>query len=865
MRLLRTPMKLLRTLILRPLLGDPLRTALTLLAVALGIAVVVAIDLAGDAATGSFRSSLETLAGKTDLEISANGGIDEQWIGRLASLPIEARFAPLVEAQIGTGGRGPRTGGRGSGLRGRGSEGGWRGLGAASISLESVPLYGLDFVAAAQSQGADEGALEAGDAAISKPLAARLGIRSGQSFTAVIGGHSSELRAARVVDSPAEFVAIDIADAQQLLGRFGKLSRIDVTVAPGEDFAHAEALIRATLPAGYFMQKPGARAEENQRMLTAFRWNLRVLSYISLVVGAFLIYNTISISVVRRRAEIGILRALGASRRAIFGVFLTEALCFGIAGGAAGVVLGRLLAGAIVGLISSTVNALFTTSRPGAVELTAREAALGIALGAIAACVSAFAPAREATQVQPTEAMSRGAHEHHKRLRWRRGLAWAAVLAVLAAVASQAPAWKHFPAGGYAAAFLAIGAVALATPAMVLAANRLSRGFFHRSVETMLAARSVTGSLSRTSVVVAALATAIAMMASVGVMVGSFRETVALWLNTQLRADIYVRADAPAAAGLYPPLPAQIGGLLESTPGVAAVDLFHGVELLFRGERGTLGAGNLDIVRRYGRLRFLRGEDRDAILRSLPGHDRAIVSEPFANRFGIRAGDRIELRIGAANVALTVAGVYYDYSSSQGMAIVDNSTLLKYLPGQPATNAAVYLAEGASLDRVLQETRARMAGLGVTIAPNAELRRASLEIFDRTFAITWALEAVAIAVAMLGAANALLAVVLDRRRELGMLRYLGASARQVRRMILAEAALLGLLASVAGVVLGFALSLLLIFVVNKQSFGWTIQFHPPNALLGGALALVWGVTVLAGLYPARVAARMNPLEAIGEE
>jgi putative ABC transport system permease protein len=212
-----------------------------------------------------------------------------------------------------------------------------------------------------------------------------------------------------------------------------------------------------------------------------------------------------------------------------------------------------------------------------------------------------------------------------------------------------------------------------------------------------------------------------------------------------------------------------------------------------------------------------------------------------------------------------VAGVYYDYSSSQGYVIVDRSTLLKYLPGLPPTNAAVYLEPGANAARVRQELQLRTAGYGVAIAHNSELRRTSIEIFDRTFAITWALEAVAILVAMLGAANSLLALVLDRRRELGLLRFLGASAGQVRGMILTEAAFLGLLASILGLVLGLALSLLLIFVVNKQSFGWTIQFHPPGGLLAAAVLLVWLVTVLAGLYPARVASRMNPIEVIQEE
>ena len=828
-------MKLLRTLILRPLVRDPLRTALTILAVALGVAVVVAIDLAGDAATGSFNSSLETLAGKTDLEISANGRIDEPWIGRLAALPINARFAPVIEAQ------------------------------ANIPGIGSVPLYGVDFLAVA-GPGSDGG--DGGDTdgmVLSKPLAARLKLGAGDSLTLELNGRMSRFRIAQIAGAVSDFLALDIAKAQQALDRYSKLDRIDVTVSPGENFGRVEHAIRQLLPAAYLIQRPGARSDENQRMLRAFRWNLRVLSYISLVVGAFLIYNTISISVVRRRAEIGVLRALGAGRPAVFALFFAEALLFGISGAALGVILGRLLAGATVQLISGTVNALFTTSRPAPVELSFGEAGLGILVGSLASFASAFGPAREAMDVRPTEAMSRGAREQHARLRWRRGLIWSAILAALAMAAAQAPPLEGFPAGGYAAAFLAIGAVALAAPAFVLAVNYATRHLFRRRVEAMLAGRSLAGSLSRTSVVVAALATAIAMMASVGIMVGSFRETVALWLDTQLRADLYVRpADRPAA-GSFPPLAPEALTILISTPGIAAIDLFHGLELRYQGERATLGAGDLEIVRRYGRLRFLHGEDRDAILRSLPKHDCAIVSEPFANKFGIHAGDRITLPMGAANVALTVAGIYYDYSSSQGLVIVDNSTLLKYLPAQPATNAAVYLAPGADAVEILRRIQLRTAGLGVSIAPNAELRSVSMQVFDRTFAITWGLEAVAIVVAMLGAANALLAVVLDRRRELGMLRYLGASAGQIRGMILAEAGLLGILAAVAGTVLGFALSLVLIFVVNKQSFGWTIQFHPPGALLGGAILLIWCVTVLAGLYPARVAARLNPIEVIHEE
>jgi putative ABC transport system permease protein len=600
-------------------------------------------------------------------------------------------------------------------------------------------------------------------------------------------------------------------------------------------------------------------------MLRAFRWNLRVLSYISLVVGAFLIYNTIAIGVVRRRAEIGILRALGAPRRAVFTLFLAEALTLGLLGAAAGIGIGRALAGLLLTMVSSTVNALFTTSRPAPVHLTGVEVIVALAAGALAAVLSAFGPAREAAEAHPTEAMSRGAHEHRSRIRWRRGLLWAACFGLLAAAAAQLGPVSGFPLFGYVAAFLSIGAATAAAPALVTAAARASRGRTWESLQWKLAGRSLSGSLGRTSVVVAALATAIAMMASVGIMVGSFRETVRVWLDVQLRADLFVRAAATGAPGSQQPLPPDVPALLRSTPGVAQVGVLHSTELTYRGERATIGGGDVEPLRQNGGLRFLAGEDRDAILRSLIGQDRAIISEPFATKFHLRPGDPLTLDLGTHRVTFPVAGIYYDYSSSQGWVIVDRPTLLRYLPDLPAASASVYLAPGADLNTVHAAIERRLAADSVFVEPNRELRRISMEIFDRTFAITWALEAVAILVAMLGAANALLAMALDRRRELALLRYLGASRPQVRGMILAEAAWIGLLSTTLGLALGVVLSLLLVLVVNKQSFGWSIQFHPPILLISAEMALIWLFTVVAGLYPAQIAATLDPASAIHEE
>jgi len=517
-------------------------------------------------------------------------------------------------------------------------------------------------------------------------------------------------------------------------------------------------------------------------------------------------------------------------------------------------------------MISGTVNALFTTSAPGPIRLSATSVVGAVLAGTGVAFVSALIPAREAARVAPAEAMQKEAREHRPRLHLKRDFAIAAGAAMVAIILSQFGPIGGRPVLGYLATLFAVAGTAMVSPAFVVGVIRLLRGPLRRlgGAAGLIAGRSLTASLSRTSIVVTALATAISMMVSVGVMVGSFRETVQVWLESLLRADIYMRAEGPGSAGVFPPISPQVPEIVRRTPGVEDVDVFHAFQIRYQGMRATFGAGVTEIVRRKRSLHFLSG-DADQILASLHGQDRAIVSEPFANKHNVHAGDILRIPLGSQNVALTVAGVYYDYASDSGYVTVDSGTLLRYLPDQALTNIAVWVKSGADPLSVRRDLESRLARYPVSIAPNEVLRRGAVEVFDRTFTITYALEAVAIVVAMLGAANALLALVLDRRREIGLIRYLGAVKNQVRTMILIEAGLVGLLAGLLGLALGMALSLILIYVVNKQSFGWTIQFHPPALLLGGALLLVWAVTVMAGIYPARFAARLEPAEVIHTE
>jgi putative ABC transport system permease protein len=264
-------------------------------------------------------------------------------------------------------------------------------------------------------------------------------------------------------------------------------------------------------------------------------------------------------------------------------------------------------------------------------------------------------------------------------------------------------------------------------------------------------------------------------------------------------------------------------------------------------------------------MRFLRGGEPVTLMDRLSEGDYAVVSEPFARKHDTWPGDTLRLPLGGRSVDFQVLGVFYDYSNERGIVVIDRSMLLRYLPDPDLSSLAVYLKPGISAEDGARAVEQAAQGKQLYVATNVRLRREAIAIFDRTFAITWALEAVAIIVAVLGMAGALVAMVIDRRREVAVLRFLGASAAQVRKLILTESGLLGLLSVAVGAALGTVLSLVLIYVINKQSFGWTIQFHWPAGLLLAALAGVYAASVLAGLYPASIAARLNPIEAVHEE
>jgi putative ABC transport system permease protein len=842
-------------LMLRPLLQEPVRALLTILAVALGVGVVLAIDLAGAAATGSFRASMETLAGDNDIEVVASGGVPEGIVGTLSALPYSLRISPRIEDS------------------------------AVLVDTEqTLPLIGLDLVAEARSDKGKQLSVIGKSAAVTsseealralqKPdsiwVGSSLGKNPGDQLRLLINDEVREFTVRGVYpDSKGNESAIvmDIAVAQRALNRFGRVDRILLKVSDSASIEDWQQRVQAALPPGVEVRPQGTGTSENRRMLAAFRWNLRLLSYIALIVGAFLIYNTISVSVVRRRPETGILRALGASRGAVLMAFLGEAAFLGVAGAALGLPVGRFMASGAVKLMSATVESLYVSSRPGAVELSPSSVLLALVVGVGVAILSAYSPAREASLVSPVEAMARGQREFLARVHKSRDLWLALILGIAATAASRLPAIEGKPIFGYLAAIFLVMASALAIPAFTDALLGHSSRWLGKTlgVEALLASQTLSASLRRTSVLAGALSTAIAMMISVGIMVGSFRETVLIWMNDRLPADLYLRPAGEPAPDRHPTLSLELADEIRNLPGVAGVDRLRAYEISYDGLPATLASVDLSALRSYHKSNFFSHRPIVEVLAQIRNANAVLVSEPFTYKHNVHAGDTITLALGAARQAFRIVDVYYDYGSERGSILMDRETMLRYLPDPAPSNLAIYVEPSASLETVHHEIIKAAAGYSVLVFSNRDLRVEAIRIFDRTFAITYALEAVAVMVAVMGIAGALLALVIDRRRELGLLRFLGASAGQVQKQILVEAGLLGLLANIAGLALGFALSLILIYVINKQSFGWTIRFHWPVAVLLGALTVVYLSTVLSGLYPATVAVRLNPLEAVHEE
>lgn len=816
---------------LRFLRARPWQTVASIVGIGLGVAVVVAIDMVNTSAERGFEIANDVVGGgATHRILGGPGGIDEALYRRLRVEEGIAQAAPVVE--------------------------GWVQL--AGAERRWMRLLGIDpFAGAGFGQRLAEFDVDAvallrttGGVLLSDASASALGLAAGAATDVIAGGQRhglSVLDVLAVGDSPAgggltaTFVA-DIATAQIVLGMGGRLSHIDLVVADVEQVQRLERL----LPAPVRMVTAGSRGNAQRQMTRAFQINLTALSLLALLVGMFLIYNTMTFSVVQRRAQLGIFRALGVTRAEVFAAILLEALLIGVVASALGVALGAVLAQGLLRFVARTINDLYFQLEVTRATLQTLTLAKALAVGILASAAAACLPAFEATRAPPRQALSRSALEQAAR-----GGSRAAAIAGVSMAAGGIALLAMPGAGlllGFLCLFLLILGYALLVPlctvAFVRAATRLTGAVL--GLVGRMAARGVAAALSRTGVAVAALTVAVAATVGIGVMIGSFRVSVQQWLAAYLRADVYLSLPATAAgAGLE----ARFLEELRALPGVADVALGRWAELEGENERLQLFA--LDVRRRGFEGFQLKQGSVDAVWEAFQGGEAVIVSEPFAHHHRLRVGDTLPLPTVHGRRSFPVAGVYVDYGSDRGVVTMSRSTYLANWRDPVITAASLYLEDDARADAVIEQILS-MGHLpeGLRLRSVGALRAASLEVFDRTFTVTAVLRVVAVVVAAVGILAALMAIQLERAREAAVLRVVGLAPRELWRLILAETGLMGTAAGLLAAPLGVGMAYVLVAVINRRSFGWTMAFSVDISILLESLLLAIGAALLAGLYPA---------------
>ena len=813
--------------------------ALTVLGVALGVAVVAAMHLAIESARRGFELSNEAVFGRVTHTLEAGpAGLDEALYTRLRLALPDIAAAPVVSGRVSP-------------------EGVSGGLTLLGVDPFAEGPFRRQSPAPGRGGAIAELLTRPGGVLASPATAARLGVAPGDRLAVRAGGRPRSLVLLGLVEPDSELEAAgldgvlvaDIATAQEVLGRVGRLSRIDLRLRP-EDAGGGEALagVRALIPDGVQVRDGAARAGVRREMTRAFYLNLHMLSLLALVVGLFIVYNAMTFAVVQRRVLIGTLRAVGVTRREVLAMVIAEAAVLGAAATAVGLPLGIALARHLLGLITRTIDDLYFATAVRDFALAPDALALPALLGVGGAVLAALGPALEATHIPPRAALTASHLEGRARARAPL-LAGLGVVAAVAALLCLASGGRGLEAA-YAALFLMVVCATLWTPAATLGASRALEGIAAApggAAGTLgaMAVRGLRTGASRNAVAVAALMVALATTVGVAVMVASFRASLQDWLDTTLAADVYVGVPGRDSAAVLPP---EVVRGAPRLPGVRAVSASRDVDVSTAFGEVWLKAVSVDGPR-YRGLDVVAG-GADAAWRALAG-GALLVSEPFAWRHRLAPGASLEIATDSGPRRLPVAGVFRDYGSDRGMLLIGLPAYRQHFRDPGVNGLGLTLADGADAGAVVERLRA-LAGdrEALRVRDQAWIRDASLTIFDRTFAITRVLQWLATGVACVGVLGALMALALERAREMAVLRAQGLTRRELLLMLEVQTGCMGLLAGLLALPLGSALALVLVHVINRRAFGWSMDFHLPPEVLAHTVLVALVAALLAGLYPA---------------
>ncbi|MBE2293766.1 MAG: ABC transporter permease [Phycisphaerales bacterium] len=826
--------------LLRYPLWHPWQLGLTVLGIALGVAVVLAVDLANASARHSFELAMNRITGHaTHRLVGGPQGIAETIYTQLR---VERGFqlaAPVVTGYL------PDAERPGQLLQILGIDP----FAEAPFRDFAADLSGTDFDLRTLL-------LHPNAALLPEALGAELSLkRRDQRLT---------LHRAGILRGAAfeGLIVTDIATAQVLLDRPGRLSHIDLILPTGPTGERMAAELRAWLPADLRLEQPAERNRVTADLSAAFSLNLSAMSLLALMVGMFLIYNAISFSVVQRRPLLGILRALGISRSELFIGVLGEALLLGLAGTLLGGILGIWLGSGLVHLVTRAINDLYYVLSIRELTIEPWSLAKGVALGLLATLAAAWLPAREAADTPAGAVLSRA----HLESRWRAALLRQVLTGLILLGVGGIIIIFHSLTAGFTGLFLLILGCALLTPPAMVGLVWLNQPLTARlGLLARMANRDVTRHLSRTGIAVAALMVAFSTAVGVGVMVDSFREGVSIWIEDLLNADLYVAplsvADDSERSGVLAP---TVLKALQDMPEIAAISTYRPIKIEFDHRPLTLIVTELAPASQAG-YRLIAGEASTAWQQFQTG-EAVLISEPLAYRNQLTVGDRIELPTEQGPHTWTIAGVFLDYGSEHGRILLHRSGYERYWHDPAISSVALFAAADTDLAHLRTALQQRLGVIQpLSIRSNRDIRGFTLEIFERTFTITSVLRLLAILVAVIGVFSALLALQLERAREFAMLRAMGMTVQEIGGLVSLQTGFMGLAAGLLALPTGLLLAAVLVFVINRRAFGWSLPFQLDPLLPLETLGLALVAALLAGLYPSWRMARTRPVDALRAE
>ncbi|MEZ5706525.1 MAG: ABC transporter permease [Burkholderiaceae bacterium] len=835
----------------------PWRNASAVAAVMLGVALALAVQLINASALAEFASAVSSVNGQPDRELRARQGLmDDRWLARVRSQPGVEKASPVLAVRTHL----------------MGSDGN-----RVPIELAGVDALEVGAVSPALMPLLDENAsrmdLFAPDTAFVNP-AARLALGlNAKTLQLQSGLRWHTLRIVGSVNAPgAPLLVMDIAAAQALVDRVGSVSRIDLRLAPGRD---AQAVVDAlALPADIVVQRPEQAGERATNLSRAYRVNLTVLALVALFTGAFLVFSVLSLSVTRRQQQFALLGVLGLSARERLRLVLAESACLGLMGSALGVALGTGLAALALRLLGGDLGGGYFSGETPALRWSAGAATLYGALGVLAALAGGWWPARATAQMAPALALKglgNGAPRH------ARSHAVALGLMALAAALAWAPPIAGIPLAAYVAVgLLLVGGIA-ALPLAVGALLNILVPYTRRHLLPLLAVERSRRLRETAAVATSGVVASLALSVALTVMVASFRDSVTQWLDGVLPAQLYLRAGGPS--GESNTLPDKLVSAVAQVPGVQRVtplratpflmdDALPPVTLLARplATQADAHAGQS--------LPLVQGPASPPAAQTGKAIVAVYVSEAMIDLHGARLGaflPKLALAFGerAAHTRFFVAGVWRDYARQHGSVVMDRADYVRLSDDHRVNDLALYLSPDAQESQVQASINGIADAMGakdlIEFASASAIRATSLRIFDRSFAVTYWLQAVAIGIGLFGVAASFSAQVLARRREFGLLAHLGLTRRQILGVVAFEGLAWTSLGALAGLALGPAVSVVLVHVVNPQSFHWTMDLALPWwRLLALCLAVVAAGTLTAWVA-GRAAAGRDAVQAVKED